>query len=103
MAYQRFRFEVVDGVAEMTFARPEGANAIDLLCSEEMAEIALDCERDPDVRAVLIRADGPMFCAGRDVRSFREVGDELPRLLRRVTAGLHTAISRFSRMDAPVI
>src|SRR4051812_14140506 len=103
MGYQRFRFEIAGGVAEITFARPEGANAIDLLCSEELAELALVCDQSPEVRAVLIRAEGPMFCAGGDVRSFREAGSDLPALLKRVTEGLHPAISRFSRMDAPVI
>ena len=103
MGFTRFRLEIADGVAEITFARPEGANAIDLVCSEELAELALVCDQDPRVRAVLMRADGPMFCAGGDVRSFRDAGEELPGLLKRVTLGLHSAISRFSRMDAPVI
>jgi len=103
MTYQRFRLEIADGVAEITFARPEGANAIDFVCSQELAELALVCDQSAEVRAVLLRADGPMFCAGGDVRSFRDAGTELPALLKRVTEGLHTAISRFSRMDAPVI
>jgi len=103
MGYERFRFEVADGVAEITFARPEGANAIDLLCSQELAEMALVCDQSAEIRAVLFRAEGPMFCAGGDVRSFEGAGNDLPALLKRVTQGLHTAISRFSRMDAPVI
>src|SRR6185369_3179333 len=103
MDYQRFRLEIADGVAEITFARPEGANAIDLICSQELAELALVCDQSDEIRAVLFRAEGPMFCAGGDVRSFRDAGDDLPALLKRVTQGLHTAISRFSRMDPPVI
>jgi 2-(1,2-epoxy-1,2-dihydrophenyl)acetyl-CoA isomerase len=103
MEFERFRLQIADGVAEITFARPEAANAIDLLCSQELAELALVCDQRRDVRAVLMRADGPMFCAGGDVRSFRDAGDDLPGLLKRVTLGLHVAISRFARMDAPVV
>jgi len=103
MGFERFRLDLRSGVAEITFARPEGANAIDLVCSQELAELALFCDQSPDVRAVLLRAEGPMFCAGGDVRSFHAAGDDLPALLKRITLGLHTAISRFSRMDPPVV
>ncbi len=103
MKFERLRFDVEEGVGEITLARPEGANAIDLKCSEELAESALLCDQDPAVRAVLLRAEGPMFSAGGDVRSFRDAGDSVPALLKRITLGLHVAISRFARMDAPVI
>ncbi|MFN2426294.1 MAG: enoyl-CoA hydratase/isomerase family protein [Candidatus Binatia bacterium] len=103
MGFERIRIDINDGVAELTLARPEGANAIDLIASEELAECALLCDQDPNVRAVLVRADGAMFSAGGDVRSFRDAGDDVPGLLKRITLGLHVAISRFARMDAPVI
>lgn len=103
MSFERLRIEIAQGVGEITLARPEGANAIDLIAAEELAEAALVCDQDPEVRAVLLRAEGKMFSAGGDVRSFREAGDDVPGLLKRITQGLHTAISRFARMDAPVI
>jgi 2-(1,2-epoxy-1,2-dihydrophenyl)acetyl-CoA isomerase len=103
MSFERLRIEVASGVGEITLARPEGANAIDLVAAEELAEAALFCDQNPDVRAVLIRAEGAMFSAGGDVRSFRDSGDDVPGLLKRITQGLHIALSRFARMDAPVV
>ena len=103
MGFERLRIDIDAGVAEITLVRPEGANAIDLLLSEELAEAALLCDQNPAVRAVLLRAEGPMFSAGGDVRSFRDAGDDVPALLKRITLGFHLAISRFSRMDAPVV
>jgi 2-(1,2-epoxy-1,2-dihydrophenyl)acetyl-CoA isomerase len=103
MEFERLTMKVEEGVAEITLARPEGANAIDLQCSEELAESALLCDQDPKIRAVLLRAEGSMFSAGGDVRSFRDAGDSIPALLKRITLGLHVAISRFARMDAPVV
>lgn len=103
MAFERIRIDVRDGVGELTLARPEGANAIDLIASEELAEAALFFDQNPDVRAVLLRAEGAIFSAGGDVRSFRDAGDDVPGLLKRITQGLHTAISRLARMDAPVV
>ena len=52
---------------------------------------------------MLIRAEGKIFCAGGDVGSFRDAGDDVPGLLKRITHSLHAAISRFARMDAPVV
>lgn len=103
MNLERIRMDIADGVAELTLVRPEGANAIDLRASEELAEVALLCDQHCEVRAVLLRAEGPMFSAGGDVRSFRDAGDDIPALLKRITLGLHVAVSRFARMDAPVI
>lgn len=103
MSFERLRIDVADGVGEIVLNRPKGANAIDLIAAEELAEAALYCSLSDEVRAVLLRAEGPMFCAGGDVRSFREAGDDVPALLRRITQNLHVAISRFARMDAPVI
>lgn len=103
MSFERLRFDLADGVGEITLARPAGANAIDLIAAEELAEVALACDQDPAVRAVLVRAEGKIFCAGGDVGSFREAGDDVPGLLKRITASLHLALSRFARMDAPVV
>lgn len=103
MSFERIRIDIERGVGQITLARPEGANAIDLVAAEELAEAALLCEQNPDVRAVLLRAEGKIFSAGGDVRSFQAAGDDTPALLRRITVLLHAAISRFARMDPPVI
>lgn len=103
MSFERLRLEIANGVAEITLARPEAANAIDLPAAEELAEVALFCDQNPDVRAALLRAEGPIFSAGGDVRSFASAGDDIPALLKRITANLHVAISRFARMDAPLV
>jgi enoyl-CoA hydratase/carnithine racemase len=60
--------EVVDGVAVLTLNHPEKRNVL----SSEMLE-ALRAHLDwiaaePDVRAVIIRAVGPAFSAGHDLR-----------------------------------
>jgi 2-(1,2-epoxy-1,2-dihydrophenyl)acetyl-CoA isomerase len=103
MNFERLRFDIASGVAEITLARPAHANAIDLVAAEELAEAALICDQDPAIRAVLLRAEGKIFCAGGDVSSFRDAGDDVPGLLKRITHHLHIAVSRMARMDAPVV
>ena len=95
-------FAVRDNVAHVTLNRPQAGNALDLEMAKELAAAALECERDRHVRAVLLSGAGKSFCAGGDVKIFVAQQD-LPRYLRQITSHLHLAVSRFARLDAPVI
>lgn len=101
--YETLRLEIADGVAELTLNRPEAANALNAQMARELHDAALRCDADPDVRAVIITGSGRFFCAGGDLKSFAARGDDLPRHLKQVTADFHAAVSRFNRMDPPVI
>ncbi len=105
MGFEKLLFEVNDGVGYITLNRPEAANAIDLPLARELAYAAMECDEDPSVRAVLLRAtpESKLFCAGGDLRSFAGAGDRTPILLKEITMYLHAAISRFARMRAPVV
>jgi len=95
-------FEVRDNVAHVTLNRPQAGNALDLEMAKQLMTVALRCEADRGVRAVLLKGAGKSFCAGGDVKVFL-AQKELPAYLREITSYLHLAISRFARLDAPVI
>ena len=95
-------FEVRDNVAHVTLNRPQAGNALDLEMAKQLMAVALRCEADQGVRAVLLKGAGKSFCAGGDVKVF-VAQKELPAYLREITSYLHLAISRFARLDAPVI
>jgi 2-(1,2-epoxy-1,2-dihydrophenyl)acetyl-CoA isomerase len=101
--FETLLFEVREGVAYVTLNRPDAANAINLQLSKDLAYAAMRCDEDPAVRAVVLTGSGKMFCAGGDVRSFSASGDEMPALLKEITTYLHAAVSRFARMNAPVV
>jgi 2-(1,2-epoxy-1,2-dihydrophenyl)acetyl-CoA isomerase len=64
--------EVREGVAVLTFNRPERRNA---LSGEMLAgmRVALgQAETDPEVRCVVVTGAGGAFCAGGDVKGFAE-------------------------------
>jgi 2-(1,2-epoxy-1,2-dihydrophenyl)acetyl-CoA isomerase len=103
MDYETLHFELREGVAHVTLRREKAANAIDLKMAMELAQVALRCDEDRAVRAVLLSGSGRLFCAGGDLRSFAAAGEGVPSLLKEMTAHLHVAISRFARMDAPVL
>jgi 2-(1,2-epoxy-1,2-dihydrophenyl)acetyl-CoA isomerase len=102
MAEKTVLYEVRDHVARVTLNRPQAGNALDLEMARQLAGVALECESNRDVRAVLLQGAGNNFCLGGDVKVFA-VQTGLERYLREITAYLHLAVSRFARLDAPVI
>jgi 2-(1,2-epoxy-1,2-dihydrophenyl)acetyl-CoA isomerase len=95
-------FDLKDHIATITLNRPDAANALNLTMSQDLLTVASRCD-SADVRAVILTAQGKMFCAGGDVLSFAAAGAGVTELMRNMTAFLHSAISRFARMNAPLI
>lgn len=105
MRFENVLYEVRGGVALVTLNRPNEANAMNLPLAQELAYVAMECDENPAVRAVLIRAapGSKMFCAGGDLRAFADAGERTPFLLKEITLYLHAAISRFARSRVPVV
>ncbi len=103
MDYSTLLFDVTDNVATITLNRPEAANAMSGDTARELSHVALRCDVDPDIRAVLITGAGTMFCAGGDLKGFSAQQDNLHAYIKEMAAHLHTGISRLRRMDAPVL
>jgi 2-(1,2-epoxy-1,2-dihydrophenyl)acetyl-CoA isomerase len=102
MDYSTLLFAVSDGLATITLNRPDEANALNLTMSQELMNAAIECDENPEIRAVLITGSGKMFSAGGDIKAFM-AAESMPHLLKEMTLYLHGAISRFSRMDPPLI
>lgn len=103
MSYQTLIFEIADGVATLTLNRPEMANAMNAQMMVELNEIAIICDENTELRALLLTSSGGIFCGGGDLPSFAAEGDQLPAKIKQWAGYLHLAISRLSRMQAPVI
>jgi enoyl-CoA hydratase len=58
------RTETVDRVRVVTLARPKEYNTITPALREELARAIDDADADPEPRVILLRAEGPAFCAG---------------------------------------
>ncbi|MEZ0150401.1 MAG: enoyl-CoA hydratase/isomerase family protein [Candidatus Reddybacter sp.] len=103
MSYQAIKFQREGNIARITLARPDAANALNFAMGEELYEVAKICQSDAGIRAVILDAEGKIFCAGGDVMAFAEAGDELPATLSRLLDSFHPAIETLSAMNAPVI
>jgi len=58
------RTETADGVRSIILARPEAYNTITPELRDELAAAIDAADDDPDVRVMLLRAEGRAFCAG---------------------------------------
>jgi enoyl-CoA hydratase len=58
-------YSVSDGVATITLNRPESRNALNLEMCEQLIE---SCRKSSEMKLVLVRANGPVFCAGADLK-----------------------------------
>ena len=103
MKLETLDFSISDNIATITLNRPEHANALNPSMAKELSNVAIECDENKDVRAVIIEGSGKMFCAGGDLRAFSDAGDSAPTLIKQMAGDLHIAISRFSRMNAPTI
>lgn len=103
MEFEKITLEVDEGVALLTFNRPDHAHAMDKQMMYELMHAAILCDEDPSIRAVVATGSGRFFSAGGDLAAFGEAGDHAGALLKEMTTYFHSAVSRFGRMDPPII
>jgi len=101
--FDTLEYEVADSVATITINRPEAANSLSMEMCKELMQASIEVDDDPDVRAVVFRGSGRFFCTGADLRGFPPAGPEMATFVKEMTTYLHAAVSRFARMDAPMI
>jgi 2-(1,2-epoxy-1,2-dihydrophenyl)acetyl-CoA isomerase len=96
-------FEENNGVATITLNRPKAAHGINLALAKELLTAALHCENKPTIRAIVITSQGKMFCAGGDLKDIASEPDRAATKMKELIVHLHAAITRFARMNTPVI
>ena len=70
-------YELRDGVAYLTFNRPQARNALTFAMYDRLAEICEQANRDPSIRALLLTGAGDKaFAAGTDISQFRAFDKE---------------------------
>ena len=102
MNLETLKLDIAGPVATITLDRPDAANSLNLAMGNDLLAAANVCASDASIRAVILTAEGRMFCAGGDVGGFAKA-ENAGELLRAITTGLHAAIARLQRMDAPLI
>lgn len=64
---EAINYEVVGRVAQVTLNRPAKKNAINRAMRHELQEAFRIAKHDPEIWALLITAEGDIFCSGKDL------------------------------------
>src|SRR5215468_12615035 len=103
MSYD-FIYEVEDGVATITFDRPDKLNALTFEIYAQLRDLMVELRRDDQVKVVIITGAGRAFCAGGDL--YKIIEELLERDMRshlefaRMTGAL---IQNMRMLDKPII
>lgn len=70
------RIEHHGAVGVLTIARRDRFNSLDVETAQDLRKAGLQLARDRDVRAVLLRGEGGVFCSGADLKYIAAGGDD---------------------------
>lgn len=102
---QFIRYEIDEHVLTVTLNRPEVMNALNREMYAELEQAFRDAHRDPEVRCVILTAEGRAFCSGDDVKQIMlgEQRDATTARLRDVKPRPTPAAAAILECDKPVI
>src|SRR5438477_11900146 len=92
--WKHFGVAVEDGVATVTFQRPERLNALTFEVYADLSDLLAELPHRDDVRVLVITGTGRGFCSGGDV-------DEIIGALLR--EGDEQRVLEFTRMTGSVV
>ncbi|MBV8773149.1 MAG: enoyl-CoA hydratase/isomerase family protein [Deltaproteobacteria bacterium] len=75
MQYRYLLSQCDNRVCRLILNRPERLNALNVRIGVELLHALEECDRDPDIRAIVLTGAGRAFCAGDDLRSMSEPGE----------------------------
>ena len=116
---KHIRVERKGAVGILTIARRDRLNSLDVQTAQDFRRAGLQLARDRDVRAVILRGDGGVFCSGADLKYIRDGGDEADlgylqpetrapeegfgEIFKQILEYIHSTISEIRRAPKPFI
>jgi enoyl-CoA hydratase len=92
MALSTLLFESDKRIATVTLNRPAQRNALDMRMCDDLLSVMASVRAAGDLRVVLFRGAGPVFCAGADLREREDKGPDWVRERRRRAFAAYDAI-----------
>jgi enoyl-CoA hydratase len=86
------RYGVDGNVATITLDRPESRNALNRAMCDDIVAATAAARDNAEVRFVLVRANGPVFCAGADLKERRGMSADEVRARRLAAFAAYGAL-----------
>lgn len=114
---RHIRVERVGQVGILTIDRRERFNALDVETARDFRRAGLQLARDSEVRAVMIRGEGGVFCSGADLKYIRDGGEVedlgylrpddahhgYGRIFKQILEYIHSTIAEIRRAPKPFV
>lgn len=100
---RRVDYTVTEGIARIRLARVEAQNALDLPMVAALGAAVEASAKDPNVRVVLISAEGPTFTVGGDLAHLAARTRDLDVALEEMVPDYHRALMRLAGLEVPVV
>jgi enoyl-CoA hydratase/carnithine racemase len=103
--WRHFRFDVADGVATVTFDRPDRLNALTLDVYADLRDLFGELEHHDEVAVVVVRGEGRGFCSGGDVEDIigKLLGGGDQRDVLEFTRMTGSVVQRMRELPKPII
>jgi len=97
-----------DHVGRITLDRPEAKNALTIEMRDAIVRSVREARQDPDVRALLVTANGDAFCSGMDLSASTVAKASQPGYETRTTSealrvGVQSFIRELWELDKPTV
>src|SRR5262249_2936786 len=100
MRYEHILLSTHAGLGTVTMNRPERRNALSEAHMRELIDAFRGLGRDEDVRAIILAANGPVFCSGHHLPALAEADLDAMRTLLTVCTEL---MRTMQRVPQPVV
>ena len=102
--YGAFDLRVEDGVATVTFSRPDKLNSLTFEVYGELERLAGACQTDEAVRVLVLTGTGKGFCSGGDVHEIiGELGKRDVKGMLQFTRMTGAVVRNLRLLEKPVI
>ena len=101
MEYQNILFETQGNIAEIKLNRPELLNSFNYQMADEFLDAFEKCDKNNNIRAIVISGIGRSFCAGQDLEeATRENGPSIDKIIEHT---YNPIIKMINTIKKPVI
>jgi len=94
------KFEIVNGVGQITLNRPDVLNSFNLAMAKEVQNALETCRDNEEIRAVYLTGEGRAFCAGQDLEEATNSGFPIEHF---VTNTYNPIIQKIREIEKPVV
>lgn len=103
--YKTLKFDLTDGLATITFSRPDRLNALSSELKAELLSVLRTISHpDSGARALLITGEGRGFCAGADLaESGTNASGGSPDMGASLTDTYHPFLTEIANLNIPVV